>query len=142
MYRWAGLYFRIKAVSITTWSTTRVTFIIYRRTIYRCPLTDRTTEREIHIARSDTFAHVCQGTVLNNPSRIYRLKCSINSALGHGAVLLLLLVRSNPMVEAATRSRAVWANVPNVRKICTRGVEMSLFVSACVKRISSKAVFL
>lgn len=84
-----------------------MTFIIYRRTIYRCPLTDRTTEREIRIARSGTFAHVCQGTALNNLSRIYRLKCSINSALGHGAVLLLLLVRSNPTVEAATRFRAV-----------------------------------
>lgn len=92
--------------------------------------------------REKWYVHVCQGTALNNLLRIYRLKCSINSALGHGAVLLLLLVRSNPMVEAATRF--VWANVPNIRKICTHGVEMSLFVSARIKRIRScsKAVFL
>lgn len=39
-------YFRIKAESTMTWSTTKVTCTIYRKTISRCPLTGRTIERE------------------------------------------------------------------------------------------------
>jgi len=60
MHQQIGLHFRIKAASITTWSTIRVTFIIYRRTISRCLLTGRITEREIRHCEwcSNTFAHV------------------------------------------------------------------------------------
>ena len=46
------LCFRTKVESTTTWSTTRVTCTIYRKTIFRCPRTDRTTVREVWVEAS------------------------------------------------------------------------------------------